>query len=187
MSDDMLGRIVQKLVKLPTEMLGTLYDLLERLTSSDSRKWFLKLKKFLRGEVVFKYIVDLDADPKTPFAGWRVVEHVKGGKFEFDPKKVKLYFTDAPGDGRGHALREMMKDQPVYNANLLDFYLENTHLIPADWHNMHVCFWGTIYTDDQGRLCIRTLWMQRGAGAIDIDETLDSIFLVTFPAAIVCQ
>ncbi len=50
---EMLGRIVKKLVELPAEKLGLLYDLLEKLTSSSSQQWWHELAKFLRRENPF--------------------------------------------------------------------------------------------------------------------------------------
>lgn len=48
--------------------------------------------------VVRKYIVDLDADPFVP-QGLTLVKHEKGGKFEFDPIKIKLYLSPNQQDG----------------------------------------------------------------------------------------
>lgn len=48
--EDMLGRVVKKLEQLSKEMLGTLFDLLEKLAGQDGRMWFEALKRMLRGE-----------------------------------------------------------------------------------------------------------------------------------------
>ncbi|KKP89859.1 MAG: hypothetical protein UR94_C0033G0011 [Parcubacteria group bacterium GW2011_GWA2_36_10] len=56
----MLGRIVQKLVHLSAEMLGTMYDLMERLAGSDGNTWLAGLKKFLRGELVARWRIGDD-------------------------------------------------------------------------------------------------------------------------------
>lgn len=54
MSNDVLGPVVRKLIELPLNMLGVLYDLLEKLSGPHGEEWFEKLKKFLRGELVIK-------------------------------------------------------------------------------------------------------------------------------------
>lgn len=53
----MLGRIVQKLVRhISEEMLGVLWDLLEKLSGSHNKElWLVNLKKFLRGELVARW------------------------------------------------------------------------------------------------------------------------------------
>lgn len=118
------------------------------------------------GEVVItKHIVDLDADPMMP-DGWTVEKHIKGGEFEFDPEKVILYLDEEQQDGGvivGSELRKKLKDKPVYNANLLEFYLANPNLIPEEWKGKYLFFWGTIYRSSRGNLCVRYLYW-RGDG-----------------------
>lgn len=53
MYSDMLGQVVRKLVQLPVDMMGTLFDLLEKLIGSSGQIWFRRLKRFLRGENPF--------------------------------------------------------------------------------------------------------------------------------------
>ena len=48
MSEGMLGRIVQKLVSVPAEMLGVVYDLLEKLSGEHGPVWLRDLKRMLR-------------------------------------------------------------------------------------------------------------------------------------------
>src|SRR5690242_14938076 len=47
MSQDMLGSVVKKLVTLPTEVFGIVYDLLEKM---NNQEWVEATKKFLRKE-----------------------------------------------------------------------------------------------------------------------------------------
>lgn len=58
---------------------------------------------------------------------------------------------------RGDKLREHLKSQPVFNANLLDYLLKNPTLIPEDWKGKLLFFWGTIYRCPDGNLCVRYL------------------------------
>lgn len=107
--------------------------------------------------------VDLGADPFIP-EGWSVAEHKKGGKWKYDPTKVGLYFSKKQQNGTigGHDLRKELESQPVTNANLLDFYLKNTHLIPSEWKDKTVFFWGTIYRGTGDKLYVRCLYWRGG-------------------------
>ncbi|MFA5359025.1 MAG: hypothetical protein WC310_04390 [Patescibacteria group bacterium] len=134
-------------------------DVTKLRSNADALKQF----KFVLGgksEIVkVKHIVDLDIDPFVPDY-WEVVEHIKGGQFTFDPTKVVLYLDEVQKEAGvivGNQLREKIKDRSAYNANLLDFYLKNPHLIPKEWKGKTVFFWGTIYRDSDGDLCVRFL------------------------------
>ncbi len=131
-----------------------------------------------------KYIVDLDADPFVP-EGWKVEEHIKGGQFEFDPTKVVLHLDEEQrefGVIVSNRLWEGLKGRPVYNANLLDFYLAHPHLIPEEWKGKEIFFWGTIYCHSNGFLCIRCLvWRARGWESLC--DYFDRVFHDNCPAA----
>jgi hypothetical protein len=58
MSKDILGSVVQKIVKTPAEMLGVICDLLEKLSGEFGREWFIELKKFLRKEQSWVGVVE---------------------------------------------------------------------------------------------------------------------------------
>ncbi len=110
-------------------------------------------------ESVPQKIVDLDAEPYVP-DGWSVIEHRKGGQFKWDATKVKLHLSKKQRGGGaidGRKLREELKGRPVYNANLLDYLLENPHLIPEEWKGKDVFFWATVYGDSDGDPCVRHL------------------------------
>jgi hypothetical protein len=103
-----------------------------------------------------EHFINCDADPFIP-GGWKVEEHKKGGQLKWDPKKVSLYLPKRQQNGKvigGNELREELKDQPVLNANVLDYLLANPHLIPEEWKNKYVFFWGTIYRDSHGNLYV---------------------------------
>ena len=144
------------------------------------------LQKLIEGDFGSK-VVDLDANPFVP-DGWSVEEHQKGGQFAFDPAKLGLHLSKKQeGDGRieGNKLREELKAQPVVNANLLDWLYrkENQHLIPDEWKGKAVFFWGTIYRDADGSLCVRDLfWL--GDGWYWGCRWLDYDWYSVFPAAV---
>lgn len=125
------------------------------------------MNDILSGKATIAYkehIIDLDADPRIPYDGWNVEEHKKGGQFTWDPTKVALFLSKKQQEGsiEGNKLRKEMADQPVYNANLLDYLLDNPHLIPEEWKGKAVFFWGTIYRNSDGYLCVRCLFWNGG-------------------------
>ena len=145
--------------KLACKRSGCTNEDIKRMCEGDLLTRLLPAVRGLAEVVVVKRIIDLDADPFVP-EGWIVEEHIKGGQFEFDPAKVALYLDERQkncGLIEGNKLREKLKGRLVYNANLLDFYLVHSELIPQEWKGKAVFFWGTIYRELKGRLCVRNL------------------------------
>ncbi len=95
---------------------------------------------------------------------WKVVEHQKNGVFHWDPKKVHLFVSkDQKVDSvSSKKLQKTFKRKKinVLNANFLDFLVKHQELIPADWKDEVVVFWGTIYQGINERLYVRTLEWQ---------------------------
>jgi len=112
-------------------------------------------------EITFpEHLIDLDADPFLP-DDWSVEEHQKGGQFQWDAAKVKLYLGNGQKDGKvieGNKLRKELAKKPAFNANLLDYLFDNPHLIPEEWKGKYVFFWGTIYRHRVGYLYVRFLY-----------------------------
>ena len=161
MSDELMLDVGQaNEIKLAARRAGATNADLKRLSQGDVFAQILPVLRGLGEVIITKHIVDLDADPFVP-DGWKVVEHTKGGKFEFDPRKIQLYLDEEQQDGRlivGNKLREKLKGKAVFNANLLDFYLKNPQLIPEEWKGKVVFFWGTIYRGSDGYLYVRCLY-----------------------------
>ncbi|MFH1584955.1 MAG: hypothetical protein ABIB12_02390 [Patescibacteria group bacterium] len=135
--------------------------------------------------VVVKHVIDCDADPFCP-DGWTVGEHRKGGQLEWDPAKVALYLSENQQDGKvieGNQLREELKGKPVYNANLLDYLLAHSELIPESWKGKFVFFWGTIYRYPGGILLVRSLIWSGDRWSWNL-SWLDYGFHGNFPAAV---
>jgi len=117
--------------------------------------------KVIKGQAEIKIIeslIDCDANPFIP-AGWSVEEHKKGGPLKFDPSKISLYLSKKQKKGsiEGNDLRKELANQPVLNANVLDYLLAHPELIPEEWKGKAVFFWGTIYRHSDGYLCVRCL------------------------------
>jgi hypothetical protein len=140
---------------------GQVHQLMDRLQSNGFTSEHLTLlgqykdpgsiKDVLEGRSEIKpreYEVDLDADPFIPFANWSVKEQKRGGQFKYDPTKVVLYLDKEQKNGKhidGNKLHKKFANRDVFNANLLDFFLKNIHLIPESWKGQYVFFRGTIY------------------------------------------
>ena len=107
-------------------------------------------------------IIDLDADPFVR-DGCLVEEHRKGGKFTWDKdaQKGALYLSMRQHGNEHIAGRELRKElakKPVLNANVLDYLLANPHLIPEEWKDKYIFFWGTVYRSRGGSLFVRCLY-----------------------------
>ena len=135
----------------------------------------------------FDSIIDLDADPFIPNE-YTLETHTKGGTFDFYPTKIGLYLSAEQKNGEhveGHKLLKKLKAQPIFNANLLDWLLrkENQRFIPKEWGDTSVFFWGTIYRDLSGDLCVRHL-CRRGNGWTSMGYSLDYRYGNNSPAII---
>ncbi len=135
--------------------------------SEDTLRQF---RQVLLGHAVItvpEHLVDLDANPFIP-DGWKIEEHQKGGALKWNASQVSLYLSEPQKRGRsieGNKLRNTLKGDPVLNANVLDYLLAHPDLIPEDWKGKYVFFWGTIYRDSGGNLCVRFLcWSGGGWG-----------------------
>jgi hypothetical protein len=111
--------------------------------------------------LVGRVLVDLDADPFVP-DGWQLVDHCRGGTFAWDLSKIGLYLAPEQKSGSsvlGYELLEILRQGPhvPFNANLVDFILANTHLIPDPEIFCFSCAWGTRYKNRDGQECVRGL------------------------------
>ena len=146
--------------------------------------------KILQGAVkvvleVVKHLIDCDVAPFCP-EGWKVESHKKGGQIEWDPTKVRLYFSPNQQNGKciqGHNLRKELENEPVLNANVADYLLAHPELMPEDWKGKYVFFWGTIYRDSDGSLCVRYLCWGGSGWSWDY-RWLGSVFGGRDPAAL---
>lgn len=136
--------------------LGTIEAVVNKLGGLEG------VKHFLRGEVgvVTNHVINLDAKPFVP-NGWQLEEHIKGGQFAWDKAKVGLHLEPEQQNGKvifAHELRKRLENQPVLNANALDYLLANSELIPDEWKGKYVFFWGTIYRYSDGLRYVRCLY-----------------------------
>jgi len=158
-------------------------------------KQFSNLKGFkdvLNGKAEISYpehLIDCDVNPFIP-NGWSVEEHKKGGMFKFNPEKISLYLSKKQKKGsiEGNDLRKELANQPTLNANVLDYLLAHPELIPEEWKDKYIFFWGTIYRYSDGSLGVRYLYWNGSEWdwyCVWLDGDFYSVFLSAFPAALV--
>lgn len=159
------------------ERNGFTPGLVKKLSKGDTLEL---VKEVLLGHAEIKrklFLVDLDADPVMP-EGHSLATHRKDGKFKYDPKKVRLYLSPEQLKGKtvvGNDLYMSVRDRPVMNSNMLDFYLRNQHLIDRSWNGKVVVFWGTVYRDAFGRPCVACLYWAVGewkSRLLPLDSTM---------------
>ncbi|MDD3301285.1 MAG: hypothetical protein PHR57_00680 [Patescibacteria group bacterium] len=102
---------------------------------------------------------------------WKVVEHQKNGVFQWDPKKISLFVPEEQESDSvsSKKLKEIFKEKNVnvLNSNLLFFLEKHQELIPEDWRNKAIIFWGTIYEAKGNRFYVLSLKWQIDRYAID--------------------
>ena len=63
---------------------------------------------------------------------------------------------------KGEQLQTELANEPVLNANVLDYLLAHPTLIPDEWKDKYIFFWGTVYRHSLGGLCVRYLCFSDG-------------------------
>lgn len=125
-----------------------------------------KIKQLLIGHAEIsnvKYVVDLGRDAFIPSSGWRVDMHHKGEHWQWSADKLGFYLYEGQEIGiRGYELCRQFENMPVFNANLLDYLLKNKQLIPAEWKDRTIYFWGTIYSNAGCHQFVRSLRWEDG-------------------------
>lgn len=150
-------------------------------------------------------VVDANARPRIPsdfsLEGMGT-EHRKLGTITLEKRDGKLY---ANGDrvirhrspnqrGRtikGYKLREELKSKLSLNACIKDALLINPELIPDEWKGGSTHFWGTIFRNASGFLCVVCLyWCDSGWGwsyrflGSDWDKNMSAAELEDLPLAV---
>jgi len=132
-----------------------------------------KVKQLLNGVAeitVIPHVIDCDTDPYIP-KGWEVIEHKKGGQWQFDPTKIEFYLSKEQQKGKsieGNELRKELEGKAVMNANVLDYLLKHPEITPDEWkkdtngNTRYIFFWGTIYRSSFSRLYVRYLCWDDG-------------------------
>ncbi len=144
---------------------GPFTDLMIKLTGEDGPEYEYQLNRYLRKQLCWESIVhtiDCDADPFIP-KQFRVDEHVKQGCRIWAPDAVRLIVPEGlpePKSGNGFPtigqMIPMLRSRPTCNTNLLDYLLQYPYLIPVQWREFEIYFFGTVL-GFKGRQDIRCL------------------------------
>ena len=187
---------------LPQEELDNLEDAEVQLIIDDLHNAGREFMRFIKNracvQVVGGHFVNCDIDSYIP-SGWSLkgeeAEHRRSGMVKLERRgddlyangrKIELFLAENQKDGiKGHYLRGVLTAKPVLNANILDYLLkpENQHLIPESWKCKYVFFWGDVYRDSYGYLCVRDLCWDGDGWRWD-DRWLAYVFDCDSPAAV---
>ena len=184
--EDMLGRIVELLDKIPAKWLGMLVDLLGKLCGKEKKEWATALGHFLRKENSWKGKGDATFTLSTVNAsmpeewrenGWTVASHrplAKGevtvtfcdGEMYIDGVRVIEYLSPEQERGgriSGEALEKHLETMPALPDTLLDLLIreqdnEEVAKFLARFEDHFPFFWGTPYEAPGGRRYVRYLY-----------------------------
>jgi len=163
MPKDMLGIVVRKLVTLPSETLGLVCDLLDKLADPT---WVSATKRFLRKENPWPagIVQAVPFDPKSFLgSGWIIEEQDERSHAlaEIDLSKVMLETCLKEGEtsitGEEKQKRLKASGHIRLDARFFLALWRNPKLIPAAWKGKVICFDGTILRNPNGNryvLCL---------------------------------
>jgi len=126
--------------------------------------------------LLMSIVIDGDLNPNVPsglYLTGEGIEHRKMGKITLEKREDgKLYANGkevvrhlSPNQKnsnviQGYKLRKELKDMQVLNACILDALRANPQLIPDEWKTGFTYFWGTIFRNVYGVLCVEYLcWL----------------------------
>lgn len=136
-------------------------------------KFFIENGTKLVNQEELNHLIDCDADPLVP-RDWKVHFHRRRGMLGWNPQKIKLFFApEQTGSStiEGLELFKRLRTERVLNANVLDYLLQHRELIPEEWKDYTVYFWGTVYIRC-GELVVRCLFWN-GFNWLEDFDTLD--------------
>lgn len=173
-------------MKYPELSLGEIEAIVDKLGGIKG------VQNFLGGNVniiVEDYFIDCDVVPSIG-SDWEIEEHIKSGKIVWGPDKFKIYLCDEQKENsiEGNELRKKLKDQPVLNACVFEYLLNNPEVIPKKWKGKYVFFWGTIYRNLQGLLCVFYLFWDNNSNSWKFGHSfLSGKWGNESPAAVLCK
>lgn len=129
--------------------------------------------------------IDTDKSPSLPFLAATIESHKKMGKIAWKKDGMSLYLSEKQRNGNyihGNDLRKELESQPVLNATVLDYLIEHPELYPEDWKDKYIHFWGTIFRNSGGRLCVRCGYWNEGR-VVSSYRWLGRGWLGLYPAA----
>jgi len=105
------------------------------------------------------HVIDCDAKPFCP-KYWKVFAHKKSGEIIWNSKSIVLSRLIEVGKlSSAQEIPQETTGVSILNAAVLDYLLSHPYLMPEEWKNGHICFWGTIYSYKIGNR--DTFWIRR--------------------------
>ncbi len=127
--------------------------------------FFAQALQLLLGDAELKTVervIDCDVDPIIP-EGSTLVRHTRGGIVKWKDFEIELvrgfdYERDDRRFDDEHFLPRYLIDKPVLNANIQQYLMRYSHLLPKDFSFSvlisPIVFWGTIYKNKSGILWV---------------------------------
>jgi hypothetical protein len=128
------------------------------------------------GGIMLQHKIDMSADACNSRDGrLRPSDvHVRRGIIDWDPQRFKLYRLPELRRGfsalHGQMIWRRVRDMPLANANMLDYWWLFPEMIPRACDNVCTCFFGTHYIEERERdeMFVRCLW-NSGGKRVEID------------------
>lgn len=162
-TDEQIGKMYRKMneiirrIKEGTITYKDSIDVLQEIIIEGKAPSFLNVTNGWAEIILIENLIDCD-EQSFSHKDWKVVEHINGGLLKFNPIKVTLYLSENQNNKSivGYDLRKEFENKPILNADVLDYLLAHTELIPNEWVGKEIYFWGTVYSL-RGELCVRNL------------------------------
>lgn len=203
--NEMLGKVVRVLVTVKAERLGTLADLMEKLTSPDGDSWFKNLKLFLRKELC-QWEVEKPAEPKPINTLIRVDRTIKPvypdwlkkvmhpeleaqGPAEYDLANVEQWLHDGQKNGKwieGNKIYAHLKDNDLLKTCLTlrdgeEIKKNGVEAFRKFFKGKALFLWGSVVQDDDGSLYVPYL-RDDGVKVVVYWRRLDDAWHDRYPA-----
>lgn len=141
----------------------------EKVVNNTTKEKKLKINGDARASIPKEFSLEKN---KMISSKWKVLEHQKNGVFYWNPEKICLFVAEEQeiDSLSSKKLKKIFEEEKinVLNSNLLFFLEKHQELIPADWKDEVVVFWGTIYQEEKSnRLYVLTLEWQIDRYAIN--------------------
>lgn len=87
-------------------------------------------------------VINCDGEPPM-LPNMPVLRHIKRGQIVWDPRHVRL--NNPPTGFTGYQLESILVNQSTMNACALSYLRDRPELIPKEWQDKNLFFWGTVY------------------------------------------
>lgn len=107
--------------------------------------------------------IDCDADATGVIDGFKVYQHIKMGRVEFDPSKALLYQSERQRSWIGMSIADVIEElrgKKVYNEQMFRHIWKHREELPDEWRKNggnKIHFLGTTYHNSIGSICVLTM------------------------------